>query len=54
MLVVPWLPGFIYAQTTMHFSEMRWIDAVVQWLMDRPVSKVRFRDEGAGFDSREG
>ena len=22
-------PCFIYAQTTMHFSEMRWIDAVV-------------------------
>jgi len=37
----------------MHFSEMRWIDAVVQ-LVETPVSKVRFRDEGVGFDSREG
>jgi hypothetical protein len=30
-------PCFIYAQTTMHFSEMRWIDAVVQWLRSRSI-----------------
>ena len=35
---------FVYAQTTMYFSEMRWIDAVVQWLRHL-VNKVRFRKE---------